>query len=309
MYLFYQFSNLVSADLSGIDWSTATSINRMFYNCASLTTVTLPTGYTKELTNLNYLFEGCTSLRELDLSHLDTSSITSSVSDVFKNVALNKVVISDRMGTAAYNVFSSLSGMFVKTYDKDGNPVSDGAVGTISSSARLPEDYAGTWEKVPMFRSDFNSSLKKLAGNSSYYSSATDEKIKGFIRSETPPETGTQTINLDSDNSGSILGWFDATTGIVYWYSESDLVSTNTYAGGMFSYMTKLGTVDFTGVSTSGSTNLSNMFENANPIKLILSNKMGGSDGTKFKTVGLNTSSYDGYQYRHTLIMDFTCSP
>ena len=68
--------NLVSVDLSGLDTSAVTNMNKMFSGCTSLVSADLAGMDTSNVTNMRYLFHICTSLTSVDLSDIDTSSVT-----------------------------------------------------------------------------------------------------------------------------------------------------------------------------------------------------------------------------------------
>ncbi len=76
-YLFYDLSNLTTADLSKLDTSNVTSMNNMFYECYSLTSLDVSTFDTSNVTRMDNMFRFCESLTSLDLSSFDTSNVTS----------------------------------------------------------------------------------------------------------------------------------------------------------------------------------------------------------------------------------------
>ena len=50
-------------------------MNRMFYNCTSLTSLDLSNYNTSKVTAMLSMFEYCSSLPSLDLSNFDTSNV------------------------------------------------------------------------------------------------------------------------------------------------------------------------------------------------------------------------------------------
>ena len=76
-YMFYYCTNLVTADLSGLDTSSVTSFHSMFDGCQKLETVDLSGLQTSKATSLSCMFKHCWALRELDLSSFDTAGVTS----------------------------------------------------------------------------------------------------------------------------------------------------------------------------------------------------------------------------------------
>ena len=74
--LFMNYTILTSADLSGLDTSAVTNMNRMFYDCDALTTLDLSGLDTSVVTDMGNMFTGCSSLTTLDVSGFDTSVVT-----------------------------------------------------------------------------------------------------------------------------------------------------------------------------------------------------------------------------------------
>ena len=75
-YLFKGCSKLKTADLRGIDTSSATSLFGLFYNCSALTSFDISTFDFSNITNIAFMFNGCSSLTEIDCSNFDTSKCT-----------------------------------------------------------------------------------------------------------------------------------------------------------------------------------------------------------------------------------------
>ena len=75
--MFYYCTNLVTADLSGLDTSSVTSFHSMFDGCKKLETVDLSGLQTSKATSTSCMFKHCWKLQELDLSSFDTANVTS----------------------------------------------------------------------------------------------------------------------------------------------------------------------------------------------------------------------------------------
>ena len=69
------FEGLETADLSGLNSSQVTDMERMFWFCTSLTALDLSTLDTSQVTDMNGMFYECSSLSTLDLSGFDTSQV------------------------------------------------------------------------------------------------------------------------------------------------------------------------------------------------------------------------------------------
>lgn len=75
--LFGNISNngFLSLDLSGLDTSNATSMERMFLSNRLLEELDLSSWDTSKVTSMNLMFNGCYALRSLNLSSFDTSNV------------------------------------------------------------------------------------------------------------------------------------------------------------------------------------------------------------------------------------------
>ena len=75
-FLFSGCSNLVSADLSGLDTADVTSFESMFEGCMSLEGVWKSDFDTSQVENMCFMFGECGKLEALDVSDFDTSNVT-----------------------------------------------------------------------------------------------------------------------------------------------------------------------------------------------------------------------------------------
>lgn len=73
---FYQFYDLTSVDLSGLNTSEVTNMCQMFFYCESLTNLDLSSFDTSNVTNMSEMFRYCSKLENLDLSGINTSKVT-----------------------------------------------------------------------------------------------------------------------------------------------------------------------------------------------------------------------------------------
>ena len=73
---FYDFAKMTSIDLSALDTSEVTNMNRMFDGCSSLKSLDVSKFDTSKVTNMSAMFYECSSLTSLDLSKFDTSKVT-----------------------------------------------------------------------------------------------------------------------------------------------------------------------------------------------------------------------------------------
>ena len=76
-YMFANYSNLTSLDLSGLDTSKVTSVHNMFQNCHSLASLDISSFDTSLIVSMNNMFDNCYSLASLDVSNFNVSNVTS----------------------------------------------------------------------------------------------------------------------------------------------------------------------------------------------------------------------------------------
>ena len=75
-YWFDECRNLTSVDVTNLDTSAVTNMNRMFYKCSALTSLDLSSFNTSVVTDMSSMFNSCSSLTSLDLSSFNTSAVT-----------------------------------------------------------------------------------------------------------------------------------------------------------------------------------------------------------------------------------------
>ena len=83
-YLFENYVNCTSIDLSNVNTASVTNMSRMFNNCKRLTSLDLTDWNTGSVTNMSSMFNNCTGLTSLDLTGWNTASVTN-MSSMFYN--------------------------------------------------------------------------------------------------------------------------------------------------------------------------------------------------------------------------------
>lgn len=73
---FSGFNNATSIDVSKLNTSNVTNMDRMFVNCCALQTLDLSQFDTSNVTSMENMFSYCETLQSLDLSQFDTSNVT-----------------------------------------------------------------------------------------------------------------------------------------------------------------------------------------------------------------------------------------
>ena len=74
--MFWDCSSLTSLDLSNLDTSSVTNMQSVFNNCSSLTSLNVSNFNTSQVTTMNSMFYNCSSLISLDLSSFNTSQVS-----------------------------------------------------------------------------------------------------------------------------------------------------------------------------------------------------------------------------------------
>ena len=99
-------------DLSNVDTSNVTSMQGMFYNCESLTSLDLSSFDTSKVKDMSWMFYNCESLPSLDLSSFNTSKVKD-MSFMFRSCS--KLEIFDLSSFNTYTV-NNMGGMFTYCY-------------------------------------------------------------------------------------------------------------------------------------------------------------------------------------------------
>ena len=117
-FMFYDFSNIIEADLSKFDASQVTEMSNMFKGCTSLTSINFNISNTSSVTDLSYMFYGCTSLKELDLSYFDSSSITNIEQTFFECKSLLSLNLGNFNSSSVSNFYQTFFGLHsIKSLD------------------------------------------------------------------------------------------------------------------------------------------------------------------------------------------------
>ena len=112
--MFWNCSSLTSLDLSNLDTSSVTNMQSVFNNCSSLTSLNVSNFNTSQVTTMNSMFFNCSSLTSLDLSSFNTSNVKYNGDPYSANV--ENYIESRKAFTNPYYI----SGKFVK-YKRVGN--------------------------------------------------------------------------------------------------------------------------------------------------------------------------------------------
>ena len=118
-YMFYQCSSLTT--VSQLDTSSVTNMNHMFYSCFNLTTI--PQLNTSNVRDFSAMFQDCRELTTIDISHMNITSSSYSLSFAYNCFSLTKLIIRN-MNTIPV-LYSDAFGNcyhFTGTTDREYNP-------------------------------------------------------------------------------------------------------------------------------------------------------------------------------------------
>ena len=90
--MFYNCSSLKSLDLHNFDTTSVESFHGIFKFCSSLLYLDINNFHTPSANNMNHMFYGCKSLIYLNIYNFETTSVTRSISDVFKDFNINAIL-------------------------------------------------------------------------------------------------------------------------------------------------------------------------------------------------------------------------
>lgn len=132
--------------------SNVTTMNRMFYNCTTLTKLDLSSWNTSSLTDTYYMFSYCSALKEIDLSLFNTGSVTS-YNYMFNKVSNATIYIGDNwtLGTSA-TTGNGTNNTFVK--GSSGGDSGSGDSGTTTNSL-LVDWTKSTAPTLPSYMTEY----------------------------------------------------------------------------------------------------------------------------------------------------------
>lgn len=133
-----------------------------------------------------------------------------------------------------------------------------------------PAANASTVEATLTTGEKFNIAVKNLVpGANATRTWTADTAITAIVRSPSAPDASENTIDISSANDGSILAWFDGSSGTVYWWSSADKVYFNGDSSFMFSDFQALVNIELNGFDSSRVTTLYSMFNECKQLSAI----------------------------------------
>ena len=105
--MFYNCYSLTSIDFSNFDTSKVTKMSYMFYNCYSLTSIDLSNFDTLNVELMHFMFYNCYSLKSIDLSNFNTSQVANMNNFFYNCSSLTSIDLSN-FNTSKVTDFGSM---------------------------------------------------------------------------------------------------------------------------------------------------------------------------------------------------------
>ena len=274
-YMFYYCSALTSLDVSGFDTRNVTDMSGMFEACAGLTALDVTNFNTGNVTDTYGMFEDCDGLTSLDLGNFNTSRVTDMRHMFSYCDKLRTIYVGNGWSTAAvtssdYMFYESpsLVGGQGTTYDEnhidkayahiDGGPSNPGY---FTDKSAMPEAYACYTPSNTTLTFYYDTQRSSRPGTT--YDLNTGSNDPGWDTDGT--KSYVTKVVFDPSFAGArpttTYDWFyvmtnlESITGMEY-LNTSEV--TNMWS--MFSYCSKLTSLDLSHFNTSQVTDMGSMF-------------------------------------------------
>ena len=274
--MFRAYTNCISINgLEFLDTSKATSMNYMFMDSDSLTTLDLSYFDTSKVTQMMYMFSGCKALKNVDLSSFDTTNVTTmtamfryceNMTDVtFGNsFKTNKVTDMSYM----FSRCSKLTKIDLSKFDTSSATNMEQMFAHCNSVKELQLQQFNT-NKVTTMSSMFNdcSSLTKLDLSSFNTNNVTN--MSGLFGGCVNLETITFGKNFETSNVEDMSSMFRECAKLSNLNVSEFNTSKVTNMSNMFKGCNSITALDISNFDTSKVTNMHSMFENCGNLKAI----------------------------------------
>ena len=274
--MFRAYTNCISINgLEFLDTSKATSMNYMFMDSDSLTTLDLSYFDTSKVTQMMYMFSGCKALKNVDLSSFDTTNVTTmtamfryceNMTDVtFGNsFKTNKVTDMSYM----FSRCSKLTKIDLSKFDTSSATNMEQMFAHCNSIKELQLQQFNT-NKVTTMSSMFNdcSSLTKLDLSSFNTNNVTN--MSGLFGGCVNLETITFGKNFETSKVEDMSSMFSGCAKLSNLNVSEFNTSKVTNMANMFKGCSSITALDISNFDTSKVTNMHSMFENCGNLKAI----------------------------------------
>lgn len=170
-YWFKDFANCVFMDLSKLDTSKVTIMNKLFSGCSSLVSLDISGFSTSQVTNMAGMFLGCSKLTSMDLSHFDIAKVTSTTR-MFQDCSSLVNLVLPTSGTPRMNVlvgmFQDCSSLVVLDLSGINTAKTTNASWMFEGCTSLTTIYAASdadWSGISTSDGMFNGCINLVGGN------------------------------------------------------------------------------------------------------------------------------------------------
>ena len=288
--MFSRCGNLTTlVSFTGLHTSNVTTMSGLFKNCGSIATIDLSSFTTGALTDASSMFEGCSKLTSLKLGENFSCKNVTTMNSMFKDCALlTKLDLTAFDNSSEENKLTNTADMFsgcsslTTIYTLDPEIQANNGVGFENKEGI---DSTGMFTGCVMLKGGFDTEF-----NSNYFTDKSVAKVKyAYMKNFTGNTWGNNFTNVSQitsfsrntsdkvpnsakditveDTEYKVYIWRDGTD--AYWWSEADIVYTGTSCLQWFMNWSNLVTVDFSGINTSKSTSMSEMFSNCTNLRSV----------------------------------------
>ena len=276
-YMFYELSNCVSMDLSGLSTANATNMNYMFSSCSKLTALDVSKFDTSNVISMSYMFYTCKNLSSLDVSNFNTANVTS-MNSMFSScsnlTSLNVDGFNTSNVTNMSSIFASCSSLTNLNISGFNTSSVTNMSSMFSSCSRLTSLDVSNFNtaKVTNMGSMFSSCSSLSSLNVSNFNTAKVIEM-GNMFSSCSRLTSLDVSNFNTAKVTNMGNMFSGCSGL----SELNLSNFDTsnviYMYNMFSSCSGLTNLNLSGFNTSNVTIMYGVFESCSKLtNLNLSN-------------------------------------
>ena len=276
-YMFYELSNCVSMDLSGLSTANATNMNYMFSSCSKLTALDVSKFDTSNVISMSYMFYTCKNLSSLDVSNFNTANVTS-MNSMFSSCSNLTSLNVDGFNTS--NV-TNMSSIFASCSSLTNLNISGFNTSSVTNMSSM---FASCSKLTALDVSGFNTTnVTSMSGMFSSCSRLTSLDVSRFnttnvtnmssMFSSCSRLTSLDVSNFNTAKVTNMGSMFSSCSSL----SSLDVSNFNTAKviemGNMFSSCSRLTSLDVSNFNTAKVTNMGNMFSGCSGLsELNLSN-------------------------------------
>ena len=260
--MFYRCASLTSLDVTHFNTANVTDMNCMFSECWSLTSLDVTHFNTEKVTNMSHMFNYCFSLTSLDVSNFNTAKVTNMSQMFFNCLNLTTIYASSKFVTTLVSESSNMFGLCRKLKGEEEWTKDKAADKTY---AKIEGGYFSTMVRCPCVKYadgtlTFYNSFKDALGENEYElnSGANPPRWKKHNKEITKVVFET---SFASAKPKSCYQWFYGCQNLKQIEGiknlNTEMVTNMAY---MFCQCTKLSSLDVSGFNTEMVTNMAYMF-------------------------------------------------